>query len=550
MPLKKLPADERAPLLGDGGVRSGRESCAGEDVENGHDSTPASNVPGEVKEGTPDMAKKMHLLLPAVGVGIYLVAIDQLLTVAMYTKIGNELDALNNISWVATSYFLTLTSFQPLYGKLSDIFGRKECLLFSYAVFGIGCLGCGLAQDMVQLCVFRAVSGIGGGGMNSVVAILMSDLVPLRDRGIWQGYLNIIYAAGTSTGAPLGGLWADSLGWRWSFIAQTPLCAAAWLAVYFVLDLPPTSHDHWLSKLRRVDFLGALTLVSAVFALLVGLDSGPNLGWTNPVTISSLGLTIPLFALFILTEVRIAANPFAPARIIFDPNLFACYLANFFGNAGYYGTVFFLPLYFQAVEGYSATMSGILLVPAMICNVVASLAGGWIMKRTGRFYWVTVAGFGVLFLSMLPLMLSIRYRSTAWAVIGMVMSSGGSGSGITTTLVGLLAHTAKEDSAVAVACSYLFRSLGSSIGISTSSAVLQQVLRLQLFARLDGNEAHQIEERVRESLDIIKQLPARMAEQVRSSYQVAILGAFAPTLLFLSACLCVTFLVKEKSLKK
>lgn len=112
-------------------------------------------------------------------------------------------------------YFLTLTSFQPLYGKLSDIFGRKACLLFAYAVFGIGCLGCGLAQSMTQLCVARAVAGIGGGGMSSVVSILLSDIVPLQERGVWQGYINVVYAAGTSTGGPLGGLFADSLGWRW-----------------------------------------------------------------------------------------------------------------------------------------------------------------------------------------------------------------------------------------------------------------------------------------------------------------------------------------------
>lgn len=112
-------------------------------------------------------------------------------------------------------YFLTLTSFQPLYGKLSDIFGRKACLLFAYAVFGLGCLGCGLAQSMTQLCIARAFAGIGGGGMSSVVTILFSDIVSLQDRGIWQGYINIIYAFGTSTGAPIGGLFADSLGWRW-----------------------------------------------------------------------------------------------------------------------------------------------------------------------------------------------------------------------------------------------------------------------------------------------------------------------------------------------
>ncbi|KAF4582284.1 MFS multidrug transporter [Ophiocordyceps camponoti-floridani] len=560
-------ADERSPLLRKKSYYSGLESASSTgNVETGSSSDGVARL---AKDGHPDMANKMHLLLPAVGIGIYLVAIDQLLAVAMYSRIGSELNALNSTSWVATSYFLTLTSFQPLYGKLSDIFGRKECLLFAYAVFGIGCCGCGLARNMKELCLARAVSGIGGGGMNSVVAILMSDIVPLRDRGIWQGYLNVIFAAGTSTGAPLGGLWADSLGWRWSdtpfleshdasadstsrsFLAQTPLCVIAWIAVYYVLDVPPTSRKNWLAKVKQIDFLGAFVLILAVVALLVGLDSGSNLGWSHVVTIVSLALSIPCFVVFVFIENKVAAHPFAPGRIIFHRNLFACYLSNFFGSAGYFGAVFFLPLYIQAVEGYGATMSGVLLVPAMICNVIASLLGGWVIKRTGRFYWVTVGGFGVLLFSMLPLMLSTWLKSLPGALLGLVLNAGGSGCGITTTLVGLLANAAVEDSAVVVASSYLFRSLGASIGISTSSAVMQHVLRSQLLSRLpSGEEARWIERRVRESLDIIKQLPPREADMVRSSYQVATLGAFTPTLVFLTVCFVVTFWVKEAPLKK
>ncbi|KAM4067151.1 major facilitator superfamily protein [Hirsutella rhossiliensis] len=520
-------ATEESPLLGNasnGSYQASSRSPA--DVEDGRNN--ALKGTDEPKDGDPVMAKKMHLILPAVGVGIYLVAIDQLLAVATGTKIGNELNSLNNISWIATSYFLTLTSCQPLYGKLSDIFGRKECLLFAYAVFGVGCLGCGLAQNMLQLCAFRALAGIGGGGMNSVVAILLSDIVPLRDRGIWQGYINIIFAAGTSTGAPLGGIAADYLGWRWSFILQTPLCVVAWLAVYFVLDIPPTSHDHWLAKLRRIDFLGAFTLVLAVVALLAGLDFGSNFGWSHLFTIVSLCLTLPLSALFIFVETRVATNPFAPGRIIFDPNILACYLANFFGSAGYFGILFFLPLYFQAVEGFSATMSGVLLVPAMIFSVVASLGGG-----------------------VFPIILSVWHRFTPGETIGLIMTAIGGGSGMTTTLVGLLAHARPKDSAMVVACSYLFRSLGSSIGISVNSAVLQQTLRLQLFARLDsGTEAREIEERVRQSLDCIKELPGQVAEQVRASYQVATLGALMPTLFFVTVSFIVTFWVKEKVLKR
>lgn len=125
---------------------------------------------------------------------------DQTLTIATYGKMGSDLNALNSTSWISTSYFLTLTAFQPLYGRLSDIFGRKECLLFAYAVFGLGCLGCGLSRDIVELCVSRAVAGIGGGGMNAVVTILVTDLVSLRDRGLFQGYINIVFASGMASG--------------------------------------------------------------------------------------------------------------------------------------------------------------------------------------------------------------------------------------------------------------------------------------------------------------------------------------------------------------
>lgn len=156
-------------------------------------------------EGLPDVKKRMKYIFPAVVVGVFLSAADQTIIVSSYGSIGSELNALSMTSWIATAYFLTLTSFQPLYGKLSDIFGRKACLLFGYTVFGLGCLGCGLAQDINQLIAARAFAGIGGGAMTTVVSILLSDVCTLRERGQWQGYVNIVFAAGSSAGAPIGG---------------------------------------------------------------------------------------------------------------------------------------------------------------------------------------------------------------------------------------------------------------------------------------------------------------------------------------------------------
>lgn len=184
----------------------------------------------EQYQGLPDVKKQLKFILPAVSVGVFLSACDQTIIISSYGRIGSELKALNNTSWIATAYLLSITSFQPLYGKISDIFGRKPALLSAYAIFGVGCLFCGLARDMNELIAARAFAGIGGGGMTTVVSILLSDIIPLRERGTWQGIINLIFAAGSGTGAPLGrsrisakpgadddigGFLADSVGWRW-----------------------------------------------------------------------------------------------------------------------------------------------------------------------------------------------------------------------------------------------------------------------------------------------------------------------------------------------
>lgn len=335
-------------------------------------------------EGMPEVKKQLKYILPAVTIGIFLSAMDQTIIVSCYGKIGNELHALNNTSWIATAYFLTLSSFQPLYGKLSDIFGRKPALLFGYAVFGVGCLFCGLARNMNELIAARAFAGIGGGGMTTVVSIMMSDIVPLRERGTWQGIINIIYASGAGIGAPLGGIIADSISWRWTFLGQFPLCVLAFISVFFALHLPKMESSHWKTKLARIDFPGAFVLVSAVFTLILGLDRGSNVSWSSPISFVPLFISVPLFVLFFLVEQKYAAEPFAPGRIIFERGLFACYLCNFFSFGGWLAAIFYIPLFFQSVDDLSAAQAGIRLLPGICAGVSGSLFGGLVMQRTGR----------------------------------------------------------------------------------------------------------------------------------------------------------------------
>ncbi|KAI1384605.1 MFS general substrate transporter [Hypoxylon trugodes] len=523
---------------------------ATEDVENGQTSDSDGDAP---KEDAPKLKVNMKALLPALAIGIFLVAMDQTLTIATYGKIGSDLNALNSTSWISTSYFLTLTAFQPLYGRLSDIFGRKEALLFAYAVFGIGCLGCGLSRDILQLCISRAVAGVGGGGMNAVVTILMTDIVALRDRGVWQGYINIVFASGMSSGAPIGGLVADSIGWRWAFAGQFPIAMVAWLAVFFVLNLPRIDHSHWTAKVLRIDFLGAFVLVAAVFALLFGLDNGSNEGWDRSWTVVPLALTPLLFGLFLLIETKVAAEPFAPGHIIMDPPLLAAYGANLFGVAAQISVPFFLALFFQAAMGLSATVSGLLFLPSTFFGLAGSLSGGLLMRRTGKYYWLTMFGYGIMVLSVVPMVMftGAVAKSTLGVVLGSCILAYGSGMSITTTLIAIIANTSTPDVAVAIACSYLFRSLGSSLGISTSTAVLQQVLRTGLAESLgaDGGRAKEIEEGVRQSLDYIRGLEPAVAEVVRACYAVAVQWAYAPVAIMAVSALAAAAFVREKKLE-
>ncbi|KZF26225.1 MFS general substrate transporter [Xylona heveae TC161] len=508
----------------------------GEDVEQqgGEDEDNGSKAKAE---GMPEVKKRMKYILPAIAIGIFLSAGDQTIIVSSYGRIGSDLKALNKTSWIATAYFLTVTSFQPLYGKLSDIFGRKPCLLFGYAVFGLGCLFCGLARTMDELIAARAFAGVGGSAMTVVVSILLSDVVPLRERGKWQGYVNIIYASGAGFGAPLGGILADYIGWRWSFIGQAPLTLLAFIAVYFALQLPKRDDSHWKDKLRRVDFLGAFILVAAVFTLLLGLDRGSNVAWSATITIASLSISFPLFIIFVIVEMKVASEPFAPGHIIFERSLFASYLCNFFSFSGWLAALFYIPLYFQAVDGVSATQAGLRLLPSILCGVSGSLFAGYLMQHTGTYYWLTVAAYTFLAVGMVPVILfsGLVMNATVGIIIGMMICAFSNGIGVTSALIALISNSNREDQAIATACSYLFRALGSVVGVSLSSTVVQQSLRQHLQSSLTGKEAEKIMLRVRESLEYIKTLDPDVREVVRDSYARSTRAGFVLMLVILLA---------------
>lgn len=224
-----------------------------------------------------------------------------------------------------------------------------------------------------------------------------------------------------------------------AFIVQAPICLLAFLFVTFSLHVPGPDSGDWIAKLKRIDFLGATVLVGAVLGISVGLDRGSNVSWTIPETYVSLIVSVVLFVAFILVENYVASEPFAPGHLIFDQSLLACYACNFFSFAGFMGTIFYIPLYFQAVNGVSASVAGVRLLPQIILGVSGSLAAGYLMRRTGTYYGLTIFGYALLLAGSLVLFLFSGAVADAYQlmIVGAMISAFGNGIGVTTTLIGL-----------------------------------------------------------------------------------------------------------------
>ncbi|KAJ3567901.1 hypothetical protein NP233_g6067 [Leucocoprinus birnbaumii] len=468
------------------------------------------------------------------GIGLFLAAMDQTIVVAgtSYASIGSELEQLQRTTWIATAYMLTVTSFQPLYGKLCNIFGRKPVLLCAYGIFALGSLCCGLARTMDELIFSRALAGVGGGGMTTIVSIILSDIVPLRLRGKWQGYVNIIYTCGSISGAPIGGVVADSIGWRWAFLIQTLPCLGAMLVVAFYLDLPGAQdHSSFLSKIKRIDYLGSITLIASILSLLVAFDHGGNISWSDSVTLISIGTLFLSLSLFIIVENYLASEPIASMNIIFNKSFLGAYLSNFFGVSVMMTVFFYAPIYLQAVKQQSASMTSLWLVFTVLAGLSGSLGSGFIMQATGKFYAISVISYTMLIGGAACLLLStgVFSHSAAGVAVGLTLVSLGNvgpffnkGAGTTSTLIALVSNAGHENQAMATATSYLFRSLGSVLGVAFGNNIEQQVLRTTLRNLLDVENIDEIIRRSRESLSYINTLEPVLQEKVRNGYSVAV----------------------------
>src|SRR5947209_6963392 len=319
-------------------------------------------------------------------VTLLLAALDQTIVATALPRIVSDLGGITQYSWVFTAYLLTSTVTVPLYGKLGDVYGRKNLFLFAIVVFLIGSALCGAATDMTQLVLFRAIQGIGAGGLFPLSLAVIGNIVPPRDRGRWQGLIGAVFAASSIIGPAVGGFIVDNASWRWVFLVNLPIGGLALVVIWITMprSAPQTAHS--------IDWLGAGLLAAGIGALLMGLVwGGKEYAWTSGHVIGALVIAAVFLVAFAFVERR-AREPILPFEILRNPIVAGSIACMALVGMAMFGTISFVPLFVQGVIGTSATSSGVVLTPLMLGAVATSFLAGQLVSRTGRYRWNVVLG--------------------------------------------------------------------------------------------------------------------------------------------------------------
>lgn len=463
------------------------------------------------------------------------------------TPISSEFKSLSLLSWLASGYLIANAAGQPLAGKLTDIFSRRSGLILSNILFGGGCLVCGLATNQYAMIVGRVISGIGGGGLNAISTMVTSDLVPLRSRGLWQGFANVTFGLGMTLGGVAGGRFNDTLGWRWAFLIQVPFIVVCGFLSSVLIKIPvqKTEDAAW----KRVDFSGAALLTLALVLFLLGVNTGGNqLPWSHPLVVTVLPLSALCLALFVYVEDRLAIEPIIPVRLLLRRTVWAACFSNTFSSMVVYTIYFYLPFYLQ-IRGQSATEAGLRLIPAAVATSAGSVIAGILMRRTGRYYAMTCVVMAI-FVTGTALLSTLNYWSPNWqSFVYIIPSVFGQGSMLTFTLVALIAAVDHQDQAVITSASYAFRSMGSTLGIAISSAVFQNSLRRTLmdaFANVP-HQAHIVKELRNDYHQIAKLASPVLRHEAIECYMGAFRVTFQTAVGFaLLAAVMATFMREHK----
>ncbi|AQZ16371.1 VBA4 (YDR119W) [Zygosaccharomyces parabailii] len=442
--------------------------------------------------------RRLLVIMLSMYLGTFLAAVDNTLVSTIMAHIASEFDELPRISWVATAYLLSSATFQPLYGKVSDIFGRKPLLLLTNLAFLLGCFLCGISPSFWWLVSARFVAGIGGGGVTSMCSITLSDIVPLRDRALYQGMCNFFFGLGTACGGLVGGWFSEhGGGWRMAFLMQVPLSALSTALIMIFLQLPKKttmgpSNRSVKSKLMAIDWAGATILVTFLLLFLVTASLGgkevPFGSKMFALLCSSSALTC---ALFVYVELYWAQDPILPLAFLKNPSVLGSSFSNWFCMMAMMTTSYYLPIYYSGVLNMSPTNIGKRLVPNFFSVAFGSLGAGYYMKKTGKYYWFTVGFCMVSFLGHIQINL-INPQIAVWRQYILLLVPGfGYSVLITVALLAMIAAVPHEHQAATTSISYAFRSTGSTLGVSIGGALFRESLNGLLTRKvLEFSDSH------------------------------------------------------------
>jgi EmrB/QacA subfamily drug resistance transporter len=420
--------------------------------------------------------RQVMIVLPGLLMAILLAMLDNLIVSTALPRIVGELGGVAHLSWVVTAYILASTITTPFYGKLGDMYGRKKFFIASIIIFLIGSALSGLSQSMAELIAFRALQGLGAGGLMVGAMATLGDIVAPRERGRYMGYMMMVMMLATIGGPLLGGFITTSFSWRWIFYINIPLGGAALIYLLAVLHVPTHKVKH------KVDYLGGTLLAVAATALiLLATWGGTQYAWGS-VQITGLALlTVASLAGFCLVETR-AAEPMLPLHVFRNGNFSLAMAMTFLTGLAMFGAMTFLPLFQQTVQGESPTVSGLMLTPMMVGSTITSMLAGQVTTRTGRYKIFPILGGGIMGAAMF-LLTGLGTGTTRFtsALYYLVL---GLGMGFLMQMVSLISQNSvqQKDMGVASSARMFFQQIGGSLGVAAFGAIFARELTSSLAA--------------------------------------------------------------------